>query len=255
MPELPEVESVVCALRESSLIGRTLSVIETICPKIPDLSCLIGQKIQAISRRGKYIHFQLSTVHLIVHLRMTGQFLLKRESKHLRVIFYFEDLVLAFHDTRRFATFDLSHDPKQFFSRLGPEPFDTFFDFSKWSKVIKAVLLDQSIIAGIGNIYADEALWEAGIHPERPACEINQQENHQLLEAVRKVLSQGIKQGGTSLGTAAPNFHHLNGHSGSNQNTLQVYGREGESCLRCGHSIEKITLQQRGTHFCPDCQK
>lgn len=268
MPELPEVESVVSSLKAASLIGKTLSSVEVICSKIPrELADLTGHRIIGIERRGKYIHFLFSkAMHLIVHLRMTGQFLLKntKESpaKHERVVFYFkEGITLAFHDTRRFATFDLTKDPTAIFAKLGPEPFDSispaefFSSLSRRSRAIKASLLDQGIIAGIGNIYADEALWDAKIHPERPSSDLSKKESERLLKSVQKVLNKGIKNGGTSLGSGAPNFHHLNGQSGRNQNTLSAYGKEGEPCERCQHPIERTTVQQRGTHFCPICQK
>ena len=269
MPELPEVESVVSSLKAASLIGKTLSSVQIICPKIPsELSQLIEHRIEGIERRGKYIHFRFSSgIHLIIHLRMTGQFLLKAKkasaAKHERVIFNFkEGIALAFHDTRRFATFDLTRDPDAIFSKLGPEPLDPAFSaeqffssISQKSKAIKASLLDQGIIAGVGNIYADEALWDAKIHPERPSSDLSKKESEQLLKSIQKVLRNGIQNGGTSLGSGSPNFHHLNGQSGNNQNTLNVYGKEGESCARCGRSIEKIAVKQRGTHFCPICQK
>lgn len=267
MPELPEVESVVRALRASSLIGKTLSSVEIICPKIPrQLTALTNQSILAIDRRGKYIHFTFSKgVHLIVHLRMTGQFLIKRTgesaARHERVIFSFKGLKVAFHDTRRFATFDLTDHPETIFRRLGPEPLGPVFtpemlihSLAQRNKAIKAALLDQGLIAGVGNIYADEALWEAKIHPERRSCDLNEEQVQRLFDSVRKVLAKGIENGGTSLGDGAPNFHHLNGQSGGNQNTLHVYGKEKEPCERCGHPIEKIVVQQRGTHFCPICQ-
>ena len=196
---------------------------------------------------------------------MTGQFLIKpageSAARHERVIFSFKNLKVAFHDTRRFATFDLTAQPETLFSKLGPEPLDPAFtpemflhSLSQRNKAIKAVLLDQGIIAGVGNIYADEALWEAKIHPERRSCDLNKKEIIRLFDAVRKVLAKGIENGGTSLGGGAPNFHHLNGQSGGNQNTLQAYGKEGEPCVRCGQAIERIVVQQRGTHFCPICQ-
>jgi formamidopyrimidine-DNA glycosylase len=267
MPELPEVETVVRTLRAFSLIGKTLTSVKFFCPKFPQtLQTLVGHPIQQIERRGKYIHFVFSSsLHLIIHLRMTGRFLLKPEgefpARHERVIFYFNDFQVAFHDTRRFATFDVTTEPNQIFSRLGFEPLDPHFFADQFiellsfrDKPIKVLLLDQSLIAGIGNIYADEALWEAKIHPQRLASSLSQKEAIRLFEAIRLVLMNGIKNGGTSLGKGAPNFHHLNGQSGYNQETLKAYGREGKRCYRCGNQIKRIVLHLRSTHFCPACQ-
>lgn len=269
MPELPEVEAVVRALKMSPILGKTLSSIQISCPKIPsEIKTLTSQSIQHIERRGKYIHFHFTQkIHLLVHLRMTGKFLLKKSTeapaKHERVLFYFsEGVCLAFHDARRFGTFAVTLDPSQFLSKLGPEPLESslsperFFQiFSSRKKAIKAALLDQTLLVGVGNIYADEALWEAKLHPERPCCELSKQESFALLKALRTVLDKGIAQGGTSLGTGAPNFQNLNGQSGKNQQTLNVYGKQGASCLRCGTLLKRITLVQRGTCFCPFCQK
>lgn len=273
MPELPEVESVVRALKGASLLGKEVVSVEVFCSKISsELPREIsGRRLTEIQRRGKYIHFLWDSdlkgkVSLIVHLRMTGQFLWKRESepagKHERVHFLFSDGArIAFQDTRRFATLDLTTDPDGFFAELGPEPLDPSFTaeafFQRiriYQKAVKASLLDQHLVVGIGNIYADEALWLAQIHPLRASSSLLKKECAQLYEAIRTVLKKGIENGGTSLGDAAPNFHHLNGRSGQNQEELFAYGQTSKPCVRCKTAIEKIVVNQRGTHFCPRCQ-
>jgi formamidopyrimidine-DNA glycosylase len=270
MPELPEVESVVCALNEISLPGKRLTSLEIICPKIAKSLAdqLAAKRLIEIRRRGKYIHFQFDqNFSLIVHLRMTGQFLLKAMkdpvAKHERLIFNFEKkLRLGFHDTRRFATFELTTSPQLIFDKLGFEPLDRSVSgatlqglLTRHHKAIKLSLLDQTIFAGIGNIYADEALWEAEIHPLKPSSSLKEQESGKLLQSVRNVLVKGIENGGTSLGFGASHFHHLKGQAGENQKSLAVYGRENAPCQRCGNPIAKIRVGQRGTHFCPRCQK
>lgn len=265
MPELPEVESVVRALQGSSLLGKQLTAVEILCPKIPqELNQLLSQRLLKIKRRGKYLHFHFTELHLIVHLRMTGRCSIataREVPRHVRVIFIFEGTQLLFHDTRRFGTFEVTAQPEEVLGHLGPEPLDPDFSFaaffpifSQSTKGIKAALLDQSMIAGVGNIYADEALWEAMIHPETRASRLNKRQSRNLFEAVRKVLMKGIENGGTSLGDGAPNFHHLNGQSGNNQGALNVYGKTGKPCSRCHQAIQRITVHQRSTHFCPQCQ-
>jgi formamidopyrimidine-DNA glycosylase len=260
MPELPEVESVARALRDASLIGKKIVSIKVFCSKMPQslVGSLLGRHLINISRRGKYLHFLFDpNMSLIVHLRMTGQF------KHERVNFAFCDgPLIAFYDTRRFGTFDLTLDPDRFFSKLGPEPFDPCFNgeellqrLSNHNRAVKSSLLDQYVVAGIGNIYADEALWIAKIHPMRPSCSLTREECERLYQAIYRVLEKGIENGGTSLGDATSNFHHLNGKRGQNQSLLSAYGQETKPCPRCFKPIEKIIVCQRGTHFCPACQK
>ncbi len=208
MPELPEVEYVVGALKQAALVGKKLLHIKIICPKVSqDLNALIGRKLIHLSRRGKYIHFVFSeSIHFVVHLRMTGQFLFKTDrepiQKHERIVFDFEGTILSFHDTRRFGTFQLTKDPQNVFEKLGPEPFDPqmsplhFFNrLSNKNKAIKSMLLDQSVVAGIGNIYADEALWAAKIHPERQSSSLTKNECRNLLKMIQRVLREGIENG------------------------------------------------------------
>jgi formamidopyrimidine-DNA glycosylase len=206
-------------------------------------------------------------MHLIVHLRMTGRFLLKKAGekpiKHERVIFRFKDGTrLAFHDTRRFGTMTVTSQPAVIFQKLGVEPLDPAFSadhlfqlLSRRNKTLKAALLDQTLIAGIGNIYADEALWEAKLHPQQLCQNLTLEHTRRLHAALQMVLRKGIANGGTSLGEGTSNFHHLNGQSGKNQMTLNVYGRKGKPCRRCEKSLQRIIIAQRSTCFCPSCQK
>lgn len=271
MPELPEVETVRKQLQDAVCIDKKISKIHILCPRLlgkgSGLSCLYGKKILDIKRHGKWLCAEISDgLRLRIHLRMTGQFILcplnEPLTKHIRASIDFDDgTSLRFHDTRRFGTFDLFEKNEEVFANLGPEPFDLCWDDGHWVQLlkeqkrpIKAVLLDQSKIAGIGNIYADESLWHAEIHPLKPACSILQPKSQNLLASIRYNLKEGILHGGTSLGHGSPNFHQINGNSGKHQNSLNVYGRAGLPCLRCGAEILKIVAVQRGTHLCPSCQ-
>jgi formamidopyrimidine-DNA glycosylase len=266
MPELPEVQTVVNHLKVYE--QKHLTDI-----KIYDFKLIAQEKVYSlknalllsVTRRGKYVLFSFcQNLFLIVHLRMTGQFLMRKErEKHDRAVFLFRDhLPLFFKDTRRFGTFLLTHNPAEVFQKLGREPLDSSFvpeEFHQKLLVrkqsLKAVLLDQSFLAGLGNIYTDEALWRAALHPEKKAFTLSFLQAKKLLFAIREVLQKGLNTGGTSLGKGDTNFHALNGQTGKNQNDLWVYAREDKPCTRCKRLIKKIYLQQRGTHFCMFCQQ
>lgn len=271
MPELPEVETVRRQLQDAVCIDKKISKIHILCPRLlgqgSDLNCLYGKKILKIKRHGKWLCAEISDgLRLRIHLRMTGQFIIcslnQPLTKHIRACIDFDDdSSLRFHDTRRFGTFDLFKQNEEVFPNLGPEPFDLCWDDGRWAQLlkeqkrpIKAILLDQSKIAGIGNIYADESLWCARINPLMPANCIPKSKSQDLLTSIRNNLKEGILHGGTSLGHGSPNFHQINGNSGKHQDALNVYGRAGLPCLRCGTKILKIVAVQRGTHLCPSCQ-
>lgn len=275
MPELPEVQTVVNDLREAGLPGRRILAVrvnrpQTVAPLSPtDFSRrLEGRIFEEIGRYGKYIHFKMSGGgSLLAHLRMTGQFDLGRPGTddeadpHDRVMFSLDDgRRLRFHDTRAFGRLIFTGHPDEILGRLGPDALDASFSpelfyqrLQKHRRQIKALLLDQSFIAGLGNIYCDEALFVTGIHPLRCSNTIDRQKARELLETLRSVLQTALKNRGTSLGEGETNYLSA-GRRGENRSLLKVYGRAGEPCPRCGATIEKIYVAQRGTHFCPVCQ-
>lgn len=281
MPELPEIQTTVNDLIEARLPGRKITDCRitwarTVLPLSPEnfQENIVGQKIESIRRRGKYIVFRLSSGgFLITHLRMTGQFELDDGTgtdrggsenpgdPHDRVSFRLDDgRHLRFHDTRKFGRMVFTRDPESILNRLGPEPFDPglkadvfFHALHSRRRRIKALLLDQSFLAGLGNIYCDEALYLAGIHPLRCSGNLSQEEAWSLLASIRKVLYSGLRNRGTSLGEGETNYLS-GGRRGENRANLRVYGRDGEACPSCGSIIEKIYVGQRGSHFCPHCQ-
>lgn len=275
MPELPEVQTVCNDLIKEKLIGvKIVSAVvkwpriiqgmnvETFIAKIKNL------KITGIQRRGKYIHLLLNkNWHLFVHLRMSGRLSIVSPSQeplaHEHVVLYLEkNRCLKYHDTRKFGRWELTQDPAKVIGKLGLEPLTEEFTAeylfnltSKSKKIIKPFLLDQTNIAGIGNIYADEALFLAGLHPETPSHQITFAKIERLQSAIKNVLLQGIKNLGTTLGTGKTNFYSVSRKKGKNKDRLNVFRREGENCYVCGQSIIKIVVAQRGTHICPHCQK
>ncbi len=275
MPELPEVQTLVDDLKAWNAIGQTIENVEVRWPSIladttPDRFCrlLRAKVIRDIRRRGKYIVWDMAKdCHLVVHLRMSGRFFFagpaERHGRHVHVLFELGDgRWLAYHDTRKFGRFCLVSDPGRILGRLGPEPLDKRLTAGRWAKMlakrrrrIKPLLLDQTFIAGLGNIYADEALWEAFVHPLTPACNLTRQEATRLLRAVRKVLRQGIRNRGTSLGRGLNNFASLQRQAGGNASCLKVYRRAGRPCPRCGALIRRLVVAQRSTHVCPECQQ
>lgn len=274
MPELPEVETVKRSLTEK-LIGKKIVELDihysgNIRVPEPELlrEMLRGKAFQAISRRGKYLIFSLSEdLALVVHLRMTGQLLYVEPTvpvdKHTHLVFALSDgCELRYVDLRKFGTFDLvpQKDLKTHkgLKVLGIEPLSSEFTL-EWltekilnkNRSIKNVLLDQTIIAGIGNIYADEILYEAKIHPERIAGQLGPEEIARLQQAVVKMLNLGITHRGTSI----RNYVDGDGRQGGFQELLRVYGRKGEPCEICGELIAKTKVQGRGTYYCSVCQQ
>lgn len=263
MPELPEVQTTVNQLKifeKKHLILAQVHDLKLITQK--ELDLLKDQMLLSVTRRGKYLHFAFANRSLIVHLRMTGQFLTKqKKEKHDRATFFFPDQpLLFFKDTRRLGTFLITNHPEEIFQKLGKEPFDLtpeelYHLLLSKRQALKTALLDQTLIAGLGNIYTDEALWKAALHPQRKSSSISFTQAKTLFFAIREVLQKGLDQGGTSLGEGNANFHAINGQTGKNQNHLWIYAREKQPCFRCKSPIQKITFQQRGTHFCPLCQE
>lgn len=273
MPELPEVETVVKDLNKSLLIGVKISSVEVFWTRtiatleISDfLKRIRNQTIERITRRGKFIVMTLTNYTLLVHLRMTGKFSLskgKEVTPHERVRVHLNDgRFLHYEDQRKFGKWYLVENPEDKFGLLGIEPLSKEFTLEAFQNIlkkstqqIKPFLLNQRHIVGLGNIYADEALWEAKIHPKRTVQSLKQKEIKELHQAIPKVLKLGIAHMGTSLGSKLANYFSVNGRRGGNQTQLKVFRRDGLLCSRCQTVVAKIKLAQRGTHFCPHCQK
>lgn len=274
MPELPEVETIVIELKQASLIGTKIEEAEVKWPRSiagesKDVFC---QKIkhrifQDITRRGKFIIFHLDQGYLLVHLRMTGKFrIISKENvpaaAHERIRLNLSDgRILLFEDQRKFGKWYLVQDPTRALSGLGVEPLSSFFTIQFFNqllaghhKKIKPFLLDQHYIAGLGNIYVDEALWDAKIHPLRYSDSLTYEEVKALHHAIKKVLKKGIENTGTTLGSSSANYFSVSGRRGENQHQLKVFRKDGTPCSRCRTPIIKIVVGQRGTHVCPHCQ-
>lgn len=267
MPELPEVETIRAQLA-LRLEGRRLVSVEILDPRLTrpfDLfevaEELEGDRIATVERRGKYLVMRLeSGLALLVHLRMTGSFGFEPASHERAVLELDDGSRLVYRDVRRFGTWlvlgGVEVDP-YLAGRNGPEPLGRGFTvvwlggrLAVRRAPLKAVLLDQRVVAGLGNIYADEALWRARLNPLRPARDLSQDEVRRLQRAIRTVLRVGIeRQGSTLRDYAAPD-----GSSGAMQEEFRVYGRYGEPCLRCRSPIAKARVGGRGTWFCPRCQ-
>jgi formamidopyrimidine-DNA glycosylase len=274
MPELPEVETIRARLAPR-LEGRTLEHVEIADPRLtrpepPEAiaAALEGERIARVSRRGKYLVFEFeSGRHLLVHLRMTGnvehpaQGGLAADPYRRAVVRLDDGSDVAYRDVRRFGTWDLLEpgELEDYFAvrRLGREPLARSFTTRALTQAlegrrapIKAALLDQRAAAGVGNIYADEALWRARIHPLRPAGSLTPDEIARLRKSIRAALQMGISRQGATL----RDYRDPEGRRGRMQDEFRVYGREGEPCSRCGTSIEKTRAGGRGTWFCPHCQ-
>jgi formamidopyrimidine-DNA glycosylase len=270
MPELPEVETTINDLKPF-VIGRKIENIDILSgrtiaePSAEDFQKgLIGRKIISLSRRGKHLVFELgNSTFLIIHMRMTGSLMLKKAGEepeaYVRVIFYLDDgMAIHFRDMRRFGRMWLVKDKNQVVGKLGPEPLEPAFTAAILEKIlknrklpIKSLLLDQTLIAGIGNMYADEALYRARIHPLRPGNSLTKAEFKRMHEAIQTVLEQGIRNKGASTDT----YVRPEGTKGEAQLQFQVAHQKGKECPVCGGPVERITVQQRGTFFCPLCQK
>lgn len=268
MPELPEVETIVRGLRRKILGKRLRRFFVFDKAKISQPRLKFPLKIFSVERHGKYIVCEASGGEkCLIHLRMTGELLFGTETeksaagekqKHERARFHFHDgSVLRFVDVRRFGTINWLHAGKQL-PQLGVEPLSKNFDARKLASLlrgkktaIKSALLDQRLIAGIGNIYADESLWAARIRPKRRSNSLKTPEIRHLVIAIRNILRQAIKKGGSTL----RDYKRVDGSSGGFQDLHRVYGREGEKCFRCGDRIKRIKIGSRSSYFCPVCQR
>jgi formamidopyrimidine-DNA glycosylase len=274
VPELPEVETIRVGL-EPQLVGRTFAHVEIDDPRLTrpndpgeTAAELTGETVAALERRGKYlvVRFESGRV-LLIHLRMTGSLLLLRagtaiDDPYRRAVVRLDnDSDVAYRDVRRFGTW-LLLEPGELepylASRVGAEVLNRRFSAEALEAIaerrrapIKAVLLDQRVFAGVGNIYADEALWWARIHPLRPASSLDRRELQDLVRGVRKSLRHGIARQGATL----RDYRGADGRSGSMQREFRAYGRAGEPCTRCGTPIEKTRAGGRGTWYCPTCQR
>ncbi len=281
MPELPEVETLARDLRKA-VAGRAITE-AWVSPDAPRLvqempvdafcASLRGRRIEGTARRGKFLLIQLDRgLTWIVHRRMSGNFLHRPQAApdepFLRARFRLDDgAELRFIDLRKFGTMWLVDDPAPVLAGLGPEPLDGAFtddvlaaSLAKRSAPVKAVLLDQAAIAGIGNLYADEALHYARIHPLRPANKLKPDEVARLRDGIVRALEQGLRNLGTSVGHEAGeeislrDHVNLSGEPGANQEYVVVYGREGRPCYNCGTAIERLKIGNRSAHYCPTCQ-
>ena len=264
MPELPEVETIRAAI-EPLLAGRRIERAEILDerltrPEPPDAVAqqLAGERIAAVERRGKYLALRFESGRvLLIHLRMTGGLRAAAEHPHRRAVLVLDDgTSLAYTDVRRFGTWLLldAEDLEPYLAaRLGQEPLRRGFSLGRLEgrrAPVKAAILDQRTVPGLGNIYADEALWRARIHPLRPAGSLSADEVKSLRRGIRAALRLGIaRQGATLRDYAAPD-----GAAGGMQREFRVYGRDGEPCDRCRTPIEKTRVAGRGTWFCPSCQ-
>ena len=278
MPELPEVETIVRGLRPE-LVGRTILEADlrwarTLATPSPRKfrEQIRGQKIVSVSRRAKFLNLQLTSYNLIAHLRMSGDFSLKngkiKPEKHDRLIVALSAPSpaqakaagdgglsnLVFNDTRKFGRVWLIGDPAEVLGGLGPEPLSDEFT-PRWlhenlharRRQLKPLLLDQSFLAGLGNIYTDEALHMARLHPLAVSASVTAKQAGRLWEAIRSVLNEGIRRNGASIDWVY--------RGGEYQNYFRVYDREGKPCPVCGKLIQRLVVGQRGTHICPKCQK
>lgn len=274
VPELPEVETVARDLRRAGLESRRIAQVGVFWPRtVAAISprrfkrLLVGRRVQGIGRRGKYLVFELDGgLWILVHLRMTGQFRMdaSRDDRdpHEHIILKLDNgQDLRFRDTRKFGRWTVTDRPEAILARLGPEPLDPGFTgrcfadrLGACRRMLKPLLLDQAFIAGIGNIYADEALWEARLHPRRRSDTLSAAEALRLYRSIRNVLRRGIRHMGTTLGSGRANFYSVGGRRGRNQDGLRVFRRTGCPCPRCGQAIERLLVAQRSTHVCRACQ-
>src|SRR5712691_6487568 len=261
MPELPEVETVVRTVAPH-LVGRLIvgarftSRFVTPGNRAKLAQRLAGRRIESIRRRGKFIVMTLDQGTLTVHLGMTGKLLVAgRPEPHTYGVFTLDDGVLLYHDPRQFGRIEWSAGAPARVAKLGPEPLEIglaeFRERLRRKARVKALLLNQTFLAGVGNIYADESLFAAGIHPLATAARLNPVRAERLHRAIQEILAHAIAMGGSSIS----DYVDATGQRGWFQIEHRVYGREGEPCKTCGTPVKKILVAQRGTHFCPRCQK
>ena len=265
MPELPEVETIRNEL-EPHVIGRTVKGLsfpwEGIVrqPSLEEFCArLIGQRITGLGRRGKYLIFRLSGRQaLVIHLKMTGSLWLKEPEKFVRAIIHLDDGTnIYFRDPRKFGIMWLTDDAKSVGVKMGPEALGSDFTtkvlaekLKKRTAPIKALLCDQGLVAGIGNMYADGALFAAKIHPMRAGGSLTKEKVKRLHEAIQEVLRAGIHEKGASTDT----YFRPSGEPGTAHDHFRVAHRQGETCPLCGTPLERTVVRNRGSYFCPKCQ-
>ncbi|MCK6540031.1 MAG: bifunctional DNA-formamidopyrimidine glycosylase/DNA-(apurinic or apyrimidinic site) lyase [Anaerolineales bacterium] len=264
MPELPEVETIARKL-EPDLVGKTIKDADlrwsrTLAVPSPRKfkEQIKGQTIKEVTRRAKFFILKLSDFDLLVHLRMSGDLYVRNSTikpdKHDRLVLKLSsNRSLIFNDTRKFGRVWLTPNPEEVLGNLGPEPLGRdftphwlFASLQKRQRQLKPLLLDQTFLAGLGNIYTDEALHIAKLHPLKTSDSVSKKQAEALHEAIRKVLREGIRRNGASIDWVY--------RGGEFQNYFRVYDRKGKPCHVCGTKIERITVGQRGTYFCPNCQ-
>ena len=276
MPELPEVETVRRGLHHL-ITGFRISAAHDLHPRalkpesIAPLHTLNGAKITGTNRRGKFMWITLNRPYVLVaHLGMSGQFLIHQKDRpkatHIRAQFQLKkslrNLELVFNDQRTFGWLsieELTNNVPTSAQHIAPDPFDALFDkpatvknYLRRNIKIKTALLNQEIMSGVGNIYADETLWRAKVHPEALTSELSPKKIATIIDYATEVMSEAIKQGGTSFDDL---YINVNGESGFFEQSLAAYGQEDEPCPRCGTPIKRITFGARSSHFCPRCQK
>ena len=270
MPELPEVETVVRGLRDT-LVGRTVSAVTVRWPRTiarPGVGefkdSIAGRRVVSVSRRGKYIVAGLDRGYLLIHLKMSGRLLVVPKDdpldKHTHTILDLDNgSQLRFRDVRKFGRVYLVDEVERVTGRLGPEPLDADFTVDRFRQLLerrsgrlKPLLLNQEFVAGLGNIYADEALFAARLHPLRKADTLADDEQARLHMSIRGVLQDAIDARGTTLDDGG--YVDARGRAGAFQQQLAVYARGGEGCTCCGTPIERVVVGGRSTHFCPFCQ-
>ena len=271
MPEIAEVRTVATVLKKQ-ILNKKIKDVNVLYKGIitNDLDyfkkCLIGNEILDIKTKGKWLLFYLNDYILLSHLRMEGKYFIKNIeeeiNKHEHVIFEFENFSLRYHDTRKFGKMTIIKqneiDTYESLSKLGPEPFDkTLTKDYLYNKLhnknlsIKTLLLDQTIINGLGNIYANEVLFESGINPTKVGKEINIDECQKIIESSKKIVKKAIEEGGTTIKSYTSSL----GVEGNYQKYLRVHMKENEECSVCKNKIEKIKVNGRSTYYCPKCQK
>ena len=275
MPELPEVEVVRLGL-ETHVVGRTITAVDVLHPRPvrrhaagPDdfAARLTGRRVEEARRRGKYLWLPLDNGDaLLAHLGMSGQLLVQPATalleRHLRVRLSLDGpYELRFVDQRMFGGLAISTGGAELppeIAHIARDPMDPEFDddafvarLRKRTSGVKRLLLDQTLVSGVGNIYADEALWLARLHGDRPGDRLRRSDATALLAAVRTVMAAALAQGGTSFDAL---YVNVNGESGYFDRSLEVYGQEGEPCSRCGTQVERVSFMNRSSYFCPRCQ-
>lgn len=268
MPELPEVETIRRSLA-SKIRGRKIKKVLILKPKMfrGDPKNIIETKVIDLQRRAKILFIKLSNnKYLMIHLKLNGQLIWLSEAKKTvpsgkttHIIIFFDKGRLFFNDLRQFGWIKIISDFKKETAKIGVEPFSREFTvkylsevFCQSKRAVKLVLMDQEKIAGLGNIYSSEALWEAKISPLRPSNSLESKEVKKLREAILKVLKEGIEYKGASAADQA--YIQPLGEKGSYQEHLRVYQQDGEKCARCGGIIKRVKLGGRGTFYCPKCQ-